>query len=280
MRRILLLLVLLIPTTVFAQLSDDQEALLENVQRSMEAQANWTRYQQSTERTTNTAITVTGEERVYWATSNTTLESALAFDIPDDAIVGEASFSVTAADAENGMSNFENAIEIDIDATDTSLAVDSEAFPGFADAAAVANFDIDVLLSSDVEELLTMLDDTVAIFDLGVTERPDTTVQRYELELELTEANANRIGLDLEVFADAFAEDVEAETLVDTLLENGVLRLEVLLDVQTGRLLGTDLLLDMRAELTDDDVISAEDGLFILEFVQSVRTVYFDVETE
>lgn len=242
--RHLLLIVLILPVTVFAQLSDDQQALLEAVQVAFEQAEAWPSYSQSIQETTSLVYTLTTQE---WATEVTVREILL--EIEDS----EASGSVEIS---------QSVLTSEMDSTqETTESADFE----FSDGEIEASQPIDENgLSSLIDmDWTLLLENVTAVYDLGVREVRGVPLQRYQLEVD---ALASLPALNLEMTA--LIELVGRDEWFNWLVENGTLTLEVTVNLETGQLLRTELFLELPIE-TDD---------LVLEYSYEVISNYYEVD--
>lgn len=246
MRRLLpVLLWMAFPAMVFAQLTDDQQALLDEVKESFEKAETWQSYSQSIQETTTLAYTRSSET---WETNVTVREILL--EVNETEISGSVDFtqSVLTSDMETMRETTAH----------TDFEISEEALESASEVEEVVTQGLPVLVDMDV-----LLENVTAVYDLGVRDVRGETVQEYQLEVDLL-ASLSALTLDMS----PLSEQLEHNQLLEFIAENGTLSLQVATHFETGRLLSTEVLLDLPIK-TDD---------LVLEFSYEIISNYYEVE--
>ncbi|MCL4878776.1 MAG: hypothetical protein KJ064_19100 [Anaerolineae bacterium] len=245
MRRLLpVLLWMAFPAMVFAQLTDDQQALLDEVRESFEKAEAWQSYSQSIQETTTLAYTRSSES---WETNVTVREILLEVD--ETEISGSVDFtqSVLTSDMETMRETTAH----------TDFEISEEALEAASEVEEVVTQGLPVLVEMDV-----LLENVTAVYDLGVRDVRGEAVQEYQLEVDLL-ASLSALNLDMNPLSD----QLERGQLLEFIAENGTLSLQVATHFETGQLLSTEVFLDLPIE-TDD---------LVLEFSYEIISNYYDV---
>lgn len=245
MRRLLaVLLWMAFPAMVFAQLTDDQQALLDEVKESFEKAEAWQSYSQSIQETTTLAYTRSSDA---WETNVTVREILLEVD--ETEISGSVDFtqSVLTSDIETMRET----------TAQTDFEISEEGLESASRVEEVVTQGLPVLVDMEV-----LLENVTAVYDLGVRDVRGEVVQEYEIEVDLL-ASLSALNLDMNPLSD----QLERGQLLELIAENGTLSLQVATHFETGQLLRTEVFLDLPIE-TDD---------LVLEFSYEVISNYYDV---
>lgn len=245
MRQLVLIVLFILPITVFAQLSDDQQALLEAVQEAFDQAEGWQSYSQSIQETTSLAYTLTTQE---WATEVTVREILLQMD-------DESSASGSVEISQSVLTSEMDSMQETTEAADFEFSDDDVEFS--------ASIDDSGLLPLMQMDWGLLLENVTAVYDLGVREVRGVPIQRYQLELDVL-ASLPALNLDL----NPLIELVERDDLFDLLVEDGTLTLEITVNLETGHMLRAELFLELPIE-TDE---------LVLEYSYEMISNYYEVE--
>jgi hypothetical protein len=263
----LLLMSLVAPSFANAQaeLTPDQQVLLDDIRRSFAARDEWESYSLALQDSGNFAMTLVSGDSQQWATSSRRWEITADYDLAKQAVSGIASLEQTAASSDNTSEPLLESIHF--------VIFDGEVFAG-ADEDDLAEIDVQTELYQMFEfgrigdfefgQPLAipgrLLDQATGVFDLGVTENPGgQRIQAYQVELDFARS-LSLIPFDLDSFIQPFNGVVELGALTETILSTSSLELFIQVDIDSGQVLETMLIIDIGVDMAGEVVVAAADG--------------------
>lgn len=269
MRRLGVIVIFMV-SSVLAQtgLTDDQEALLADVQAAFNQADAWQTYRQSIEETTSMAYTMADA----WASDVTLRE--MAIDVNRGQGVGGSIFYTqhVLSSVESMNADTTRQAEFVMNGEDVVLTEDDDITETTLDALVVSVFGL-----SELEEITStevLLDNVTAVYDLGVRNRQGVAFQQYQLDLDIL-SSLPSLNVDLTTLSRQFGNALSQSEFLNLMEENGTLTLHVVTNQETGELISTDLLLDIPLEVQVN-----ESDLLQLEFSYRVVITYHDVGAE
>lgn len=269
MRRLGVIVIFMV-SSVLAQtgLTDDQEALLADVQAAFNQADAWQTYRQSIEETTSMAYTLADA----WASEVTLRE--MAIDVNREQGVGGSIFYTqnVLSSVESMNADTTRQAEFVMNGEDVVLTEDDDITETTLDALVVSVFGLSELEEMTDTEIL--LDNVTAVYDLGVRNRQGVAFQQYQLDLDIL-SSLPSLNVDLTTLSRQFGNALSQSEFLNLMEENGTLTLHVVTNQETGELISTDLLLDIPLEVQVN-----ESDLLQLEFSYRVVITYHDVGAE
>lgn len=263
-----LIFIFVMAVTVVAQdgLSDDQQALLAEVQAVFERAEAWETYRQSAQETTTLAYTLADS----WASTVSVRESAVDVNTAQG-ITGSLFISDSTLSSETDGEDLSRQADFIISDGEVVLAEGENLTELSAESAEAETLGLTTLSEMTPAQLGLFLENVTAIYDLGVRNQRGTDIQRYELELDVL-ASLPLLPIELTDLTQPFDGVLSSNDLLDVLAENGNLTLLVAVNRETGQLLSVDLLLDAPVEIPVN-----ETDLLSLEYSYQRVTNYYDV---
>ncbi len=263
-----LIFIFIVAVTVVAQdgLSDDQLALLAEVQAVFERAEAWETYRQSAQETTTLAYTLADS----WASTVSVRESAVDVNTAQG-MTGSLFISDSTLSSETDGEDLSRQADFIISDGEVVLAEGENLTELSAESAEAETLGLTTLSEMTPAQLGLFLENVTAIYDLGVRNQRGTDIQRYELELDVL-ASLPLLPIELTDLTQPFDGVLSSNDLLDVLAENGNLTLLVAVNRETGQLLSADLLLDAPVEIPVN-----ETDLLSLEYSYQRVTNYYDV---
>lgn len=263
---------LLLTRPVAAQLTPDQETLLEAVRSAYATSADWQSYALARQTSTNAALTIFGTDVLLWQTYNAQTDTTAEIDLANTASQGEIFSLQNSASADEIVPQAETQLRF--------LAINGQVFVDQQNERvevtdSVADYTLYGLPSlvsfEAAPDINGWLDNALAVYDLGVT----GGVQGYQLDFTLTDS-LPYIPFDMEAFTADYAEVVEDDALRAAIDEIGLVTLVVEVEVANNTILKTSLLIQIPVEVEGAAVISvpAGDGIFELDYAHQIDTQY------
>ena len=269
-----ILLLIMLTAPVSAQLTPDQEALMESVRLAYSTSADWQSYQLAQQITTNGALTVYGTDVLIWQTSNTQTDIAAEIDLANEMAQGEIFQTGNRASADEVAAPQDQRIAFA--AIDGLVFIDAQDGEGLTE---VTDTLIDysayglpaVVTFGKPPTINDWLDNTLAVYDLGVVDG----VQGYQMEFALTDS-LPYIDFNLDAFLNEYNGLVELGALGEAISEVGSVTLVINVDVESNQILNTSELIQIAVEISGEDVVSvpAGDGVFQLDYAHQIDTQY------
>lgn len=265
------------------ELTDDQLALLADIETVLANRDGWAGFAESEQFASVFATTVSGTDASLWGTEETTRRSNSLVDIVNMAASGEIIVQSTVANSDGEADQGEVRAVFAVEGAQVELTRDDETANDVDPAAEeFAVFDLVRLTSFDADERFIiqpeLFQHAIDVFDLGVD---DDGIQGYEVDLEFATALPD-LNFNIDAFVSRFNGVVELRALTDAIMQNAVVTLSFAVDQETGQLIESGLFIDLRAEIEGDNVVAVEagDGIFSLEYGQQHQFLYFDVTTQ
>jgi hypothetical protein len=290
MRRIVFLLALILlaamPLAAQTDLTDEQQALRDELREAFENRDSWDSYSRSTQDSTRIALTVIGTDTSQWRTDTITVESTTDIDREAEAAQGRAIRNVSLASSEGDTQGQRTEIEY--------VLVDGDVFVAEGGPFVESSNNLDAFTDYQLAELVDLrpgegfeipvdiLDNATEVYDLGVrrnSRRRD--IQSYEVLLDFSRS-LPLLDLDLDSFLSEFNGIAELGALSESVIEGSSLRLIADVDSNTGQLTEATLVIEIGVELEGASVVAVADGdgRFTLELSQETHSAYFNINDD